>query len=185
LLAMYSEARAGTTVTPSTLGYTHWVGNLPSLFAPSPRLANYGPTAGLGHIYTSQTSLETMNTFGLVLSVLAALGLIVSWRRLSARLLALLWLGGAALGSGRCCTSAPTCTCPWPSTGRARGCPFSCPTPGSCAPPGCRSSARPTGWRCSAWWVPPCWPGRPARWTEAGPAAHPAWDTRPSPASGR
>jgi hypothetical protein len=25
LLAMYSEARAGTTVTPSTLGYTHWL----------------------------------------------------------------------------------------------------------------------------------------------------------------
>ena len=100
LLAMYSEARAGTTVTPSTLGYTHWVGNLPSLFAPSPRLANYGLIAGLGHIYTSQTSLETMNTFGLVLSVLAALGLIVSWRRLSAWLLALLWLGGAALALG-------------------------------------------------------------------------------------
>jgi hypothetical protein len=100
LLAMYSEARAGTTVTPSTLGYTHWVGNLPSLFAPSPRLANYGLTAGLGHIYTSQTHLETMNTFGLVLSVLAVLGLIVSWRRLSAWLLALLWLGGAALALG-------------------------------------------------------------------------------------
>ena len=87
LLAMYSEARAGTTATPSTLGYTHWVGNLPSLFAPSPRLANYGLTGGLGHIYTSQTRLETMNTFGLVLSVLAVLGLIASWRRLSAWLL--------------------------------------------------------------------------------------------------
>ena len=100
LFAMYAEARAGTTVTPSTLGYTHWVGNLPSLFAPSPRLANYGLTGGLGHIYTSQTRLETMNTFGLVLSVLAVLGLIASWRRLSAWLLALLWLGGAALALG-------------------------------------------------------------------------------------
>ena len=100
LLAMYQEARAGTTAALSTLGYSHWVGNLPSLFAPSPRLANYGPTTGLGHIYTSQTRLETMNTFGLVLSVLAVLGLIASWRRLSAWLLALLWLGGAALALG-------------------------------------------------------------------------------------
>ena len=100
LLAIYSEARAGTTATPSTLGYTHWVGNLPSLFAPSPRLANYGLTGGLGHIYTSQTRLETMNTFGLVLSVFAVLGLIASWRRLNAWLLALLWLGGAALALG-------------------------------------------------------------------------------------
>jgi hypothetical protein len=100
LIAMYQEAHAGTTATLSTLGYTHWVGNLPSLFAPSPRLANYGTTTGLGHIYTSQTRLETMNTFGLVLSVLAVLGLIASWRRLSAWLLALLWLGGAALALG-------------------------------------------------------------------------------------
>jgi len=100
LLAMYSEARAGTTVQPSTLGYTHWVANLPSLFAPSPRLANHGLTAGLGHIYTSQTRLETINTFGLVLSVLALLGLIASWRRLNGWLLALLWLGGAALALG-------------------------------------------------------------------------------------
>jgi hypothetical protein len=100
LLAMYSEARSGTTVQPSTLGYTHWVGNLPSLFAPSPRLASYGLTAGLGHIYASQTRLETMNTFGLVLSVLALLGLIASRRRLNAWLLALLWLGGAALALG-------------------------------------------------------------------------------------
>jgi hypothetical protein len=100
LLAMWQQARAGTTATLSTLGYAHWVANVPSLFAPSPRLANYQATSGLGHIYTSLTRLETMNTFGLVLSVLAVLGLIVSWRRLNAWLLALLWLGGAALALG-------------------------------------------------------------------------------------
>jgi len=97
---MYTEARAGTTVMLSTLGYSHWVANLPSLFAPSPRLANAPVIAGLGHIYTSKTRLETMNTFGVVLSVLAVAGLIASWQRLSAWLLALLWLGGAALALG-------------------------------------------------------------------------------------
>ena len=101
LVAMFQQARAGgNAATAASLGYTRWVANLLSLFAPSPRLANYGLTAGLGHIYTSQTQLETLNTFGVVLSALAVFGLIVSWRRRSAWLLALLWLGGAALALG-------------------------------------------------------------------------------------
>jgi hypothetical protein len=39
-------------------------------------------------------------TFGLVLTVVAVIGLVVSWRRRSARLLALLWLGCAVLALG-------------------------------------------------------------------------------------
>jgi hypothetical protein len=100
LIAMIQQERAGGTVAPATsYGYTDWVANVPSLFAPSPRLLNEGLTS-LGSIYTSRTHLETMNTFGIVLSVLAVLGLIASWRRRSAWLLALLWLGGAALALG-------------------------------------------------------------------------------------
>jgi len=100
LIAMYQQSRAGGAAAPaSTLGYQDWVASLPSQFAPSPRLASYGLTA-LGHIYTSRTHIETMNTFGVVLTVLAVFGLIVSWRRRSAWLLALLWLGAAALALG-------------------------------------------------------------------------------------
>ena len=100
LAAMIEQARAGgNAATAASLGYTSWVANLPSLFAPSPRLVNYGLT-GLGGIYTSKTHFETLNTFGVVLSALAVLGLIASWRRRSAWLLALLWLGGAALALG-------------------------------------------------------------------------------------
>src|SRR5262249_17639911 len=44
--------------------------------------------------------LDGVLTFGLVLSVLAVLGLVVSWRRRSAWKLALLWLGSAALALG-------------------------------------------------------------------------------------
>ena len=51
-------------------------------------------------IFYWQTYLENLNTFGVVLSVLAVLGLIVSWRRRSAWLLTLLWLGGAVLALG-------------------------------------------------------------------------------------
>ena len=100
LVAMIQQARAGGNVTSAaSLGYTTWVANVPSLFAPSPRLDDDGLT-GLGHIYVSQTRLETLNTFGVVLSLLAVLGLVVSWRRRSAWLLLLLWLGGAALALG-------------------------------------------------------------------------------------
>jgi hypothetical protein len=100
LVAMIQQARAGGTAAPATAyGYTTWVADLPSLFAPSPRLVTDG-LGGLGHIYTSRTHLETLNTFGVVLSLLAVLGLLASWRRRSAWLLALLWLGGAALALG-------------------------------------------------------------------------------------
>ena len=99
LAAMIQQARVQGPATAASLGYTSWVANLPSLFAPSPRLGSDGLTA-LGHIYTSRTHLETLNTFGVVLSTLAVLGLIASWRRRSAWLLALLWLGGAALALG-------------------------------------------------------------------------------------
>jgi hypothetical protein len=100
LVAMVQQARAGGNATSAaSLGYSSWVANLSSLFAPSPRLADDGLT-GLGHIYIFQTRLETLNTFGVVLSLLAVLGLVVSWRRLSAWLLLPLWLGGAALALG-------------------------------------------------------------------------------------
>jgi hypothetical protein len=100
LVAMIQQARAGgNTTSAASLGYTTWVANLPSLFAPSPRLADDGLTA-LGRIYVSHTRFETLNTFGVVMSLLAVLGLAVSWRRRSAWLLLLLWLGGAALALG-------------------------------------------------------------------------------------
>ena len=100
LVAMIQQARAGGNATSAaSLGYTTWVANLPSLFAPSPRLADDGLTA-LGRIYVSHARFETLNTFGVVLSLLAVLGLVVSWRRRSAWLLLLLWLGGAALALG-------------------------------------------------------------------------------------
>jgi hypothetical protein len=101
LLAMIQQTRAGGTTSMATwLGYTTWVANAKDLFAPSPRLANDPGLAGLGRIFYWQTALENLNTFGVVLSVLAVLGLIVSWRRRSAWLLALLWLGGAVLALG-------------------------------------------------------------------------------------
>jgi hypothetical protein len=101
LVAMIQQTRAdGTATVPAYLGYTAWVANVNNMFAPSPRLADDPGLAGLGHIFYWQTGLENLNTFGVVLSVLAVLGLIASWRRRSAWLLALLWLGGTVLALG-------------------------------------------------------------------------------------
>ena len=101
LIAMIQQTRTGGTASmPTWLGYRTWVANAKDLFAPSPRLANDPGLAALGHIYYWQTYLENLNTFGVVLSVLAVVGLIVSWRRRSAWLLALLWLGSAVLALG-------------------------------------------------------------------------------------
>src|SRR5262249_34343243 len=69
---------------------------LPSLFAPSPRLAHYGLT-GLANIYRQHIAIEALATFGVVLTALAALGLAVSWQRRGTRAFGVLWLGCAAL----------------------------------------------------------------------------------------
>ena len=98
LIAIVQEAADGSTAPKST-DYTKFAAELPSLFAPSPRLARYGATA-LAHVYRAHTTGESLATFGAVLTVLTVFGLVVSWRRGSARLLGVLWLGSAVLALG-------------------------------------------------------------------------------------
>jgi hypothetical protein len=98
-LAVMAEALTAGHANPTGGEYEKFAGELPSMFAPSPRLHDYG-LAALGRIYHAHTPNEALATFGVVLTVLAVLGLAVSWRRRSARWLALLWLGCAALALG-------------------------------------------------------------------------------------
>jgi len=99
LIAMARQAAAGGAQPPPVTNYVHFAAQLPSLFAPSPRLVHYGLT-GLASIYQQHTRGEGLATFGVVLTATAAAGLIVSWHRRSGRLLGLLWLGSAALALG-------------------------------------------------------------------------------------
>jgi len=69
-----------------------------TLFSPSPQVTSFG-LGRLGKIYQF-TGGEGRPTFGLILTVLAVLGLIVAWRRRNTRLLGLLWLGSAVLAMG-------------------------------------------------------------------------------------
>ena len=109
----WQAAANGATVGAHLLSQSYIRYGVPpaGLFAPSPRVAAYGLT-GLGAIYyrdgvTYQTVGhrylpvgEGTPMFGVVLTTLAVLGLVLAWRRRGARLLALAWLGAAALALG-------------------------------------------------------------------------------------
>jgi hypothetical protein len=102
LIAMIQQAAAGGTAVSAAMlagSYDAYGAGLPGLFAPSPQVAHFG-LRGLATVYQYRVPTESVETFGLVLSVLAVGGLAASWRRRSAWLLALLWLGGAVLALG-------------------------------------------------------------------------------------
>jgi hypothetical protein len=109
----WQAATSGASVGTRLLGQSYTRYGVPpaGLFAPSPRVAKFGLTR-LGAIYyhdgvTYQTIGhrylpigEGTPMFGVVLTTLAVLGLLLAWRRRSAWLLALAWLGAAALALG-------------------------------------------------------------------------------------
>jgi hypothetical protein len=106
LIAMAQQASAGgTEVSPHLLAVTgkHYGVGLGDLFAPAQRVGYYGlhqlAAASASSKYKGPTG-EFMPMFGLVLSVMAVIGLAVSWRRRSAWQLAALWLGCAWLALG-------------------------------------------------------------------------------------
>jgi len=68
------------------------------MVAASPRVADFG-LANFLLIYRG-TTIDGIQTYGLILTVLAVTGLILARRRRSVVLLALLWLGSAALSLG-------------------------------------------------------------------------------------
>jgi hypothetical protein len=103
ILAMTQQALTGGASAPQArslaMDYVNSGAGLGQLFAPSPRVDNFGMRGIASLYYSGPVSMATV-TFGVVLAVLALLGLAVAWRRRSARLLGLLWAGCAALALG-------------------------------------------------------------------------------------
>jgi hypothetical protein len=104
LIAMAQQARAGdASVSQGALAadYQNSGAPLQQIFSPSPRVAFFGLKSVAGLYNHSHPGL-TFTAYGWVLTVLALFGLAVCWRRRSARLLALFWLGSTitALGTG-------------------------------------------------------------------------------------
>src|ERR1700722_481548 len=81
------------------VNYVHSGASLQQMFAPSPRVADYGLT-GLSRLAYQGPYTIVITTFGVVLTALALHGIVVSWRRRHARPLALLWLACVALSLG-------------------------------------------------------------------------------------
>jgi hypothetical protein len=101
LIAIVQQARSGgMTSPPGSLqaSYRGYSGSLPDMFAPSPRIADFG-LGHLGFIFHGPLS-DGVPTFGLLLSVLAGAGTAAQWRRVSTWLLAFCWLACAALALG-------------------------------------------------------------------------------------
>ena len=80
-------------------GYLDYTAQLPGLFGPSPRVADFGMPR-LAAVFQMTKPGEGVPAFGVVLSVLAVAGVAAAWRRRSGWLLALLWLGGGWLALG-------------------------------------------------------------------------------------
>jgi len=99
IVAMVQELAAGNlAIQPALLAvtYQHYGVGLPGMFEPTPRVADFG----LAKLAAPFLDNEGLPMFGVVLTAAALFGLAVAWRRRSARLLALLWVGCAALALG-------------------------------------------------------------------------------------
>jgi hypothetical protein len=104
IIAMLQEivgSHGGLSIPPPLLAvsYKQYGIGLPGMFTPTPRVATFGLDP-LASPFLHGRDNEGMPMFGTTLTVLALLGLIASWRRRSAWLLAALWIGCAALALG-------------------------------------------------------------------------------------
>jgi hypothetical protein len=115
IIAMAQQVAAGGASVPETplaQSYNSYGVGLLGLSAPSPNAARFGLTRLASEYYyhgivyhhvgphVVVTSNEGPPMFGLVLTILGIAGLVASWRRRNAWLLALLWLAAAALSLG-------------------------------------------------------------------------------------
>ncbi len=102
LISMAQETvRGGLAINSTLLAVTdklYGIG-LPGMFAPSPRVADFGLT-GLAQPFLHSRNNENLPMFGVTLTALAVLGLVVAWRRKNTKWLALLWVVCCAVALG-------------------------------------------------------------------------------------
>jgi hypothetical protein len=103
LIVMLQQASAsrGPTARPGLLDVNYVLSgaSLQEMFAPSPRVADYGLTS-VGSYYHHGPYSIVIAAFGVVLTALTLTGIVVSWHRRHARSLALLWLACVLLSLG-------------------------------------------------------------------------------------
>jgi hypothetical protein len=129
LIGMLQQAQAGGAQPPPgqlASYYAQFGASLPTLFAPSPRLGTFG----IGHLASAysynnaEQMLEGLPTFGVVLSGLAVIGLVIGWRKRSTWAFLAVWLISAALALGTSLTIGRNCVISqgkWHEPGRVYG----------------------------------------------------------------
>ena len=125
LIVMLQQASAsrGPTARPGLLDVNYVLSgaSLQEMFAPSPRVADYGLTSVSSYYHHGPYSI-VIAAFGVVLTALTLTGIVVSWRRRHTRSLALLWLACVLCRWARWCGSAAATTCRWPRWCTGSGC---------------------------------------------------------------
>ena len=114
IIAMVQQTIAGqATVSQGALAedYRNSGAALERIFAPSPRVSFFGLKSLASIYYHAAPTSFTFTAYGVVLTALGLLGLVVGWRRRNVRLLGLLWLAGTslALGTGIVIRQPPIC----------------------------------------------------------------------------
>jgi hypothetical protein len=114
LVAMLQQIIAGGANPPIgqlASNYAQFGVSLPTLFAPSPRLANFGlgQLASSYSYYNAEQVLEGLPTFGAVLTAVALLGIAVGWRKRTTWAFVGLWLGCALVALGTSLTIGRSC----------------------------------------------------------------------------
>ncbi len=143
IIQQFASGGAGSPTGALATSYVVSGVQLPDMFLLSPRAADYG-LGGLGFAYSGPTG-DGIATYGLVLSLLAMLGVVVCWRQRSTRRLALLWLGCIVLSLGAVLKIGTHTFIPFATSLYGRRCPPSCRSPGSSASRACPASGRRTG----------------------------------------
>jgi hypothetical protein len=112
LIAMLGQLRAGgASPQPGQLAknLTLYGVGLPTLFAPSPRLASFG-LGGLASWYRYSQPAEALASYGILLSALAVLGVAAAWGKRSTWWFLVLWLSCSALALGPTVIIGGNCT---------------------------------------------------------------------------
>ena len=129
LIAALQAISAGAADPPRSVlaaNYVQYGVPLTTLFAPSPRLADFGlgPLASAYNYYDPHQLIEGLPTFGVLLSGLAVLGVAAAWRKRSTWAFVALWLAGAALALGTSLTFGNCQVSTWrrPGTDWGRTC---------------------------------------------------------------